>query len=51
LHGELVRTEHSDIDVLVVAGGRADEQVDGLAAGDPPTDREAVKQCGDLIDR
>jgi hypothetical protein len=39
LHGELVRAQHGNIDVLVVTGGGADEQVDRLAAGDPPADR------------
>jgi hypothetical protein len=50
LHGELVGTQHGNVDVLVWTGGGADEQIDCLAAGDPPVDREAVKQGGDLAD-
>jgi hypothetical protein len=50
LHGELVGTQHGNVDVLVRAGGGADEQVDCLASGDPPADRQAVKQGDDLTD-
>ena len=50
LDGELVGAQHGHVEVLVAAGGRADEQVDGLAARDPPADPEALQQGGDLLD-
>lgn len=46
----LVGAPEADLDVVVLAGDAAGEEVDGPAAGEPPLAGEMAHRCGDVAD-